>query len=190
MKQYFRTNLQDDMTGFLEGASIYLRPWRDEDLDLLFKGLNDPRVRETLFTYRPKSKFELMEEIKKDLSSDKNILLTVCETGSNQAVGMTAFYRIDHVSRAAIFFLSIYDSAKWHLGYGSEATRLMVDYAFNLLNLNRIQLHVASENPKAISIYEKCGFVKEGTLREAMYHNDRYVDFFVMSILRSEFYKR
>ena len=178
------------MESFLNGSSIFLRPWQDEDIELLYKGLNDSAVRETLFTFRPKSRYELMEEIKKDLTSDKSILLTICECNSNQAVGMTAFYRIDYVSRAAIFFLSIYDSTKWHMGYGSEATKLMVDYAFNCLNLNRIQLHVAAENPKAVSIYEKCGFIKEGTLREAMYHNDRYVDFYVMSILRSDFYKK
>lgn len=177
------------MEFFLSGSLIYLRPWQEEDVDLLFKGINDPAVRETLFTYRPKSKYELMEEIKKDLLNDKSIMLTICECSSSQPVGMTAFYRIDYVSRAAIFFLSIYDSAKWHMGYGSEATRLMVEYAFNCLNLNRIQLHVASENQKAVSVYEKCGFKMEGTLREAMYHNNRYVDFFVMSILRSDFYK-
>lgn len=178
------------MEFFLSGSSIYLRPWNEQDVDLLYKGVNDPAVRETLFTYRPKSKYELMEEMKKDLSNDKSILLTICECSSNQPVGMTAFYRIDYVSRAAIFFLSIYDSAKWQMGYGSEATRLMVDYAFNCLNLNRIQLHVASENPKAVSVYERCGFKMEGTLREAMYHNNRYVDFYVMSILRSDFYKK
>lgn len=178
------------MESFLSSSLIYLRPWQDSDIDMLFKGLNDSAVRETLFTFRPKSKFELLEEIRKDLANEKSILLTICECSSGEPVGMTAFYRIDHVSRAAIFFLAIYDSTKWHLGYGSEATKLMVDYGFNCLNLNRIQLHVAAENPKAISIYEKCGFVKEGTLREAMYHNDRYVDFLVMGILRSDFYKK
>ena len=178
------------MDFFLNGSSIYLRPWQDQDIDLLFKGVNDLAVRETLFTYRPKSKIELMDEIRKDLTTDKSILLTICECSSNQPVGMTAFYRIDYVSRAAIFFLAIYDSTKWRLGYGSEATKLMVDYAFNCLNLNRIRLHVACENPKAVSSYEKCGFIKEGTLREAMYHNDRYVDFYVMAILRSDFYNR
>ncbi len=178
------------MKYFLNGSSVYLRPWQDSDIELLYKGMNDPDVRETLFTFRPKSKDELMEEIKKDLSTEKNILLTICESTSNQSVGITAFYRIDYISRAAIFFLALYDSSKWNRGYGSEATKLMIDYAFNILNLNRIQLHVSSENPKAISIYEKSGFIIEGKLREAMYHNNRYVDFNVMSIIRSDFYKK
>ena len=41
-----------------------------------------------------------------------------------------------------------------------------------------------------IKAYEKAGFVREGTLRQAMYHNDEYCDFFVMSILRKEYYER
>jgi RimJ/RimL family protein N-acetyltransferase len=177
------------MEFFLNGSSIYLRPWLENDIDIWFKGVNDPDVRETLFTFRPKSKEELMDEINKDLSNDKSILFTICESKSNQQVGTTAFYRIDFVSRAAIFFLSVYDKTKWGLGFGTEATRLMVDYAFNILNLNRIQLHVSTENPNAIAIYKKNGFMIEGTLRQAMYHNNKYVDFYVMSILRDDFYK-
>ncbi len=65
----------------------------------------------------------------------------------------------------------------------------MVEYGFEILNLNRIQLHVAVENQNAIRAYEKCGFKIEGTLREAMYHHNRYCDFHLMAILRSEFYK-
>ncbi|NOX64654.1 MAG: GNAT family N-acetyltransferase, partial [Chlorobi bacterium] len=62
-------------------------------------------------------------------------------------------------------------------------------YSFDILNLNRIQLHVAVNNPAGIKIYKRSGFVIEGTLREAMYHNNEYVDFYVMGILRKDYYK-
>ena len=64
----------------------------------------------------------------------------------------------------------------------------MVEYGFNVLNLNRIQLHVAAHNSRGIKAYEKVGFRREGLLRQAMYQNDRYFDFYVMAILRNEFY--
>lgn len=176
------------MSKFITGEKIYLRPFVDEDVDLLFEGLNDSSVRETLFTFRPKTKHELLEEYRKDSSNPNTILFTICELQSEKAVGITAFYRVDYVSRAAVFFLSIYNPAKWSSGYGTEATKIMIDYAFDILNLNRIQLHVSMENPRAIEIYKKCGFVVEGTLRQAMYHNNRYVDFYVMGILREEYY--
>jgi RimJ/RimL family protein N-acetyltransferase len=107
-----------------------------------------------------------------------------------QAVGVTAFFRIDYVSRAAIFYLALLDPQAWSKGFGGEATRLMVDYAFATLNLHRIQLHVCAENAPAIRIYEKAGFVKEGVLRQAMYRRGGYVDFWVMGILREDWEKR
>ncbi len=176
------------MSKFITEKNVYLRPFIDEDVDLLFEGLNDETVRETLFTFRPKTKHELLEEYRKDSSNQNTVLFTICELSSGKAVGITAFYRVDYVSRAAVFFIAIYDTSKWNSGYGTQATRLMIKYAFDVLNLNRIQLHVALENTKAVEIYKKCGFVVEGTLRQAMYHHNRYVDFYVMGILRNEYY--
>jgi RimJ/RimL family protein N-acetyltransferase len=86
----------------------------------------------------------------------------------------------------AIFYIGIADKTNWSKGYGSEATELMVHYAFSTLNLNRIQLHVAKENKPAVKVYQKAGFKIEGTLREAMYHKGQYCDFYVMGILRSD----
>jgi diamine N-acetyltransferase len=62
----------------------------------------------------------------------------------------------------------------------------MVDYAFKTLNLNRIQLHVYVGNARAVEVYKNVGFKVEGTLREAMYHNGAFCDFYVMGLLRSD----
>jgi RimJ/RimL family protein N-acetyltransferase len=86
-------------------------------------------------------------------------------------------------------YIAIYNPEFWSKGYGKEATKLVLKYSFDILNLNRIQLHVANNNKNGIKAYEKAGFVTEGILREAMYHNNKYVDFYVMSILRTDFYK-
>ena len=74
----------------------------------------------------------------------------------------------------------------WDQGYGSEALGLMVQHGFGTLNLNRISLRVFADNPRAMRSYEKAGFVQEGRLREAHYHDGAYVDVLVMSMLRSE----
>jgi RimJ/RimL family protein N-acetyltransferase len=55
--------------------------------------------------------------------------------------------------------------------------------------LNRIQLHVAIENEGAVKVYQNNGFIIEGTLRQAMYHNGKYSDFYVMGLLRSDMHK-
>lgn len=54
-------------------------------------------------------------------------------------------------------------------GFGSEMIKLVIQYVFEELKLNRLQLEVFSHNPRGIRGYEKCGFVKEGILREALF---------------------
>lgn len=175
---------------FLSGEKVYLRPPLENDAELVWFGKNDPGVRETLFLFTPMTLEQVQSEQKAWTASKETVLFTICALADDMAVGQTAFVRIDPISRAAIFYIAIYDPAYWSRGYGGEATRLMVQYGFDILNLNRIQLHVASENEHGVAAYERAGFRKEGVLRQAMYHHDRYVDFFVMAILREEYYQK
>lgn len=171
---------------FLIGEKIYLRPVEAEDAKFLSKGENEPTVRDSLFLALPVSLINEQEKVEQYIKSKDAIVLIVVEKETDKPIGQTAFFRIDYISRAAIFYLAILDPAHWSKGYGSEATQLMVDYAFKTLNLNRIQLHVCAENEPAIKIYERVGFIKEGVLRQAMFRNGNYVDFWVMGILRSD----
>ena len=171
---------------FLIGEKIYLRPVEAEDAKFLSKGENDPIVREALFLALPVSLTNEQEKIEQLIKSKDAIILIIVEKETNQSVGQTAFFRIDFISRAAVFYLAILDPACWSKRFGSEATKLMVDYAFKTLNLNRIQLHVCAENTPAIKIYERVGFIKEGVLRQAMFRNGNYVDFWVMGMLRDD----
>jgi len=175
---------------FIEGEKIYLRPYAESDLDLVQCGKNDPLVRETLFLAFPQTLEQVRAEMNSWSTTRETVLFTICSREKDKPVGQTAFVRIDLVSRAAVFYLALYDSGEWSRGYGGEATRMMIDYGFNILNLNRIQLHVSCENEHAVSAYKKAGYSIEGTLRQAMYHHDRYVDFYVMGILREEYYRR
>ncbi len=171
---------------FLIGRYIYLRPLQLEDSDFIARGENNPKVRETLFLFLPNYPALTKEKISQQINSRETIIFTIVEKASDIPVGQTAFFRIDWVSRAAIFYLAILDPAFWGKGYGTETTQLMVDYAFETLNLNRIQLHVFADNVAAIKIYQKVGFIKEGVLRQAMFHHDHYCDFWVMGILKND----
>ncbi|HOT98121.1 MAG TPA: GNAT family protein [bacterium] len=175
---------------FLQGESIYLRPFAEEDLELVQFGKNDPRVRETLFLAMPQTLEQVRAEMAAWSTSKETVLFTICSKTEGKPVGQTAFVRIDLISRAAIFYIAIYDPGEWKKGYGGEATRMMVAYGFDQLNLNRIQLHVSCENTHAVAAYKKAGYAIEGTLRQAMYHHDRYVDFYVMGILREDYYRQ
>lgn len=174
---------------FLEGEKIYLRPVQEEDYELVYFGKNNPDVRYTLHLFAPMTYEQVKDEMKTWTTSKEIALFTICQNEDNTPVGQTALVRIDLVSRAAVFYIAIYDPQFWSKGYGKEATKLMLKYSFDILNLNRVQLHVSCENVKGIDAYKKAGFKIEGTLRKAMYHNDKYIDFYVMGILREEYYR-
>jgi RimJ/RimL family protein N-acetyltransferase len=71
-------------------------------------------------------------------------------------------------------------------GYGTEATRLVVDYALDVAGLHRISLEVYDFNPRAQRVYEKCGFVREGVCRDALYWDGEWHDAIRMSILSTD----
>jgi len=171
---------------FLVGEKIYLRPIEVDDAEFISMGENDEAVRDALFLAFPVSVSQIREKIEKSLNDPSQLIFMIVSKEDNVTVGQTAFFRIDYVSRAAVFYLAILDTKFWGAGFGSEATKLMVDYAFQTLNLNRIQLHVNAENTPAIKIYQRAGFKKEGVLRQAMFKNNRYFDFWVMGILRED----
>lgn len=72
-------------------------------------------------------------------------------------------------------------------GYGSEAIKIVLQFVFEELHLNRLQLEVFDHNLRGIRAYEKVGFVKEGVLRESLYYNGNYSDEIIMAILKTNY---
>ena len=71
-------------------------------------------------------------------------------------------------------------------GIGTRALRLVLDHAFGTVGLHRVGLEVYAHNPRAVHVYRKLGFVLEGTLREALLLDGRWVDCHVMGLLHHE----
>lgn len=172
---------------FLIGERIYLRPLETADAPHLLRGACHPEIRHSLFIYFPKNLDRMREFLEELYSKQDTLLFMICTKQEDAPVGYTGFFRCDWGSRAAIFFITLFDPEDKGKGYGGEATRLIVEYGFDTLNLNRIQLHVWVDNIAGVKAYQKAGFQIEGTLRQAMYHEGRYCDFYVMGILREEY---
>lgn len=74
----------------------------------------------------------------------------------------------------------------WSKGYGTDAMRVLLRYAFTEINLRRVSLSLFAYNPRAQRAYEKAGFVLEGRMRQAHHRDGQRLDELLMGILREE----
>ncbi len=95
---------------------------------------------------------------------------------TDRLIGTCAFSQLDGDNGSALFHITIGEKDAWGHGYGTEATRLMVDHAFGSLGLHRVALSVFAFNERAIRSYRRVGFVVEGRSREAIWRDGRWWD--------------
>jgi RimJ/RimL family protein N-acetyltransferase len=101
-------------------------------------------------------------------------------------IGTCALSQLDADNGSALFHITIGEKEAWGHGFGTEATRLMIDHAFGSLGLHRIGLTVFAFNERAIRSYRSVGFVVEGRAREAIWREGRWWDEISMSILAED----
>ena len=118
---------------------------------------------------------------------DRNVRLAIVEPEQGRIIGCVYLTDIHRINRCAEFAILIGDKTYWSKGCGFEATRLILAHAFDDLNLNRIYLTVLAENTRAIRLYEKVGFRREGLQREAVFKQGRYRDVVLMAITAPEY---
>lgn len=169
---------------------VYLRAFELNDLENLVNWRNDVKVTSHLggnsfFV----SSLRETEWIKNAVfNDDKNIRLAICLKENNQHIGNVNLTSINWINRNAEYSIMIGDINQWGKGIGNEATHLILKYAFEELNLNRIYLTVREDNINAIKLYSKIGFKHEGILRESLFKNNKYINMIMMSILKFEYY--
>src|SRR3972149_5295815 len=79
------------------------------------------------------------------------------------------------------------DKECWDQGYGTDAVRTALRFAFQEMNLNRVWLRTFEFNERAAACYRRCGFREEGRQRQHLFKRGRYWDAILMGILREEF---
>jgi len=104
-------------------------------------------------------------------------------------VGSVWIHSIEKVNRRARFAIEIHDPNFRNQGFGKEATKAVIKFAFGFLKLHRLDLRVLTSNRHAIECYKSCGFVEEGIQRETLYLDGEWDSDLWMSILESEYNK-
>ncbi|SKC69450.1 GNAT family N-acetyltransferase [Maledivibacter halophilus] len=130
------------------------------------------------------------------LSKEREILERLSVEGYNFAIvdfekdellGNCGLLNVDFINRTAELGIFIGNKEYWNRGLGQEAIELILNFGFNIINLNNIMLRVRGFNKRAIKCYEKCGFKVIGIRREAITFGDKKYGEIYMDILASEF---
>jgi len=153
---------------FLEGRHIYLRPVQPSDLPYFVQWFNDQEVTHFLGNQFPMTEMQekaWIEGLTKRSGSD--IVLVIVIKGktpkSDRPIGTMGLHNIDLHDGVATSGAAIGAKDTWGKGYGSEAKMLLLDYAFNRLNLRKVYSRVLAFNGRSRAYSEKCGYVLEAT---------------------------
>jgi RimJ/RimL family protein N-acetyltransferase len=168
-------------------ASTALTPLEARDLAKLNAWQNDPEVRDLIQGFRGPVRQETTEawiDAVTTQSLKTRAVFAVRRDG--EIVGVAQLQSIDWVQRTALLGIYIGDVSERGAGLGAVATSLLLDYAFNGLDLVRVGLDVLASSAAARRLYERLGFVPEGTLREAFLRAGTREDIVLYGLLKRE----
>ncbi len=151
----------------------WLNDW--ETIQYLMPGIPLPQTLET--------ETEWFETHGKDKNS---IIFAILALSDKNLIGNCGIHAVDYKNRKAVFGIFIGDKKYWGKGYGTDAVRTTLRFAFEQMGLNRVELEVYDLNPRAMRAYEKAGFQREGAHRQGLYRDGKFHDIYIMGILREE----
>jgi RimJ/RimL family protein N-acetyltransferase len=166
----------------LEGELVRLEPAGPEHLDGLWPlysgGEDDPFVAVT----RDQARAGLARAREREDRADWAIV----RQADGAVVGEAVLMDLDEDASSMSYRIALVGPEVFGHGYGTEATRLVRDFAFGPLGLHRLALEVNSFNAAAIAVYTKVGFVLEGVRREAVRHDGEWHDVHDMALIAAD----
>lgn len=167
---------------------IYLRPAERDDLPRFVEWLSDARTTRTLVFVSPLSQAleERWFEERLEHHGRDRWHFVICRLADDRPVGVIDLHEIDPHNGSAGLGIVIGSPDDTGQGYGSDALRAILRFGFGELRLERVWLDVYDFNERARQLYERVGFVHEGTLRHALFRAGAHHDIHRMAILREE----
>jgi len=170
----------------LKNEHIFLRALEPEDLDFLFNIENDESNWELSNTQTPYSKYTLKQYIEnahQDIYEIKQFRFVIC-TKENIKIGIIDLFEFDPKNRRVGVGLLLLEEYQ-NKGFGSQALKLVIDYAFLSLNMHQIFANISKNNKKSISLFKKFNFVKVGVKKDWNFNNSKYQDEILFQLINS-----
>ncbi len=170
----------------LKGEIIYLRLLERDDLEKRVKWINDPEVNHTLGFDYPAGLDKTRAWFQTTLMDSSRMNFSIVDRASEKLIGMAGYLAINRKNRNAEFYITIGEKDFWGKGIGDEAIRLLLQYGFTELGLEKVYLHTFDYNERAGRLYERNGFKKEGVFRKHIWKKGRLRDIVYYGILKEE----
>lgn len=173
---------------FLVGDLIYLRVLEESDVnDVYLSWLNDHEVSRYLVVgIFPSTADDVRRWVTSFEDRTKAVAFAIVDKTTNQHIGNVTLYDINWVDRTAEWGTMIGRKEYWGKGYGTEARRLMIGYAFQRLGLRKITAGNVADNVASIESNKKLGFKQEGLLREQVWADGKFHDVVRLGLLRRD----
>ena len=171
----------------LRGERVVLRPLEAEDVDRLAELLGDLEVAHRVSNEPPLpwSRARWEAELEAWTAEEDDTAARFAIDVDGELIGLCDLHKLDHYRGVCDLGISL-GQAYWGQGYGQDAVRTLVAYAFRYLNMRKVCLDVLADDERAIGAYKKAGFVEEGRLRQQDWFEGDYRDVLVMGLLREE----
>ncbi|MEK7647005.1 MAG: GNAT family protein [Patescibacteria group bacterium] len=170
---------------FLEGRKVNLRPFGRADIPTLTRWVNDPEIREFITSFMPFTEKQEEEWLNRLEMNDEDIILGV-ETKDGILIGSMGIHRINWRDRVAFTGAIIGEKEYWGKGYGTDAKMLLLDYAFNTLNLYKICSSAIAYNKRSLQYSSHCGYKIEGIRERQDFRKGRYWDVIELGLFKKE----
>jgi ribosomal-protein-alanine N-acetyltransferase len=169
-------------------GDFVLREQTNDDVPAFFEYYADPQVNKYIVSSIPKNLEEAKAELRYWINVydyDDGIYFAIARKSDNKMIGSVG---ISSANRYHNRIEASYDLAKeyWNKGIMSKALRATVEYAIKNMGFNRIEAYALPDNEPSWRVLEKVGFKFEGNLRQHRYHNGKYLDIRIYSILRQD----
>jgi RimJ/RimL family protein N-acetyltransferase len=172
----------------LRGEKVILRALEQQDLPRMWAFHNDVEFELVIGgdPWEPQSLARLQAQFEARSRDGEHDGMSFAIEGDGKCIGSCGLFHVDLTARTCELGIGIGDKEYWGRGYGRDAVRVLLEYAFRLRNMHKVWLRAVATNERAIRAYRACGFVEEGRLREQSWGDGQYVDDVYMGILRGE----
>lgn len=171
----------------LLGERVYLSPVNTDDVEKYTKWMNDFEVTDYIGRSSALLTLPAEQAFINSMVESRNYLFSIVKNEDDMLIGNISLLDVNHINRSATIGILIGEAEERNKGYGTEAINLLLDFAFNYLNMNSINLTVLAINERAKRCYEKVGFKEVGRQRKNKFVNGKYYDTIHMDILNEEF---